>query len=70
MNSLVVGIFGLGSLWIREKNDGETGFGSTGFDAPEEEGLRGSEREGRKKGAFSGALGGSTGLLRWEMVSR
>ena len=26
--------------------------------------------EGRKKGAFSGGLGGSLGLLRWWMVSR
>lgn len=26
--------------------------------------------DGRKKGAFSGGLGGSFGLLRWRMVSR
>lgn len=70
MNSLVVEIFGLGTLWIRETDDAGAEFGSTGFDAPAEEALRGSERERRKKGAFSGALGGSTGLLRWEMVSR
>lgn len=70
MNSLVVEIFGLGTLWIREIYDSGAELCSTGFDAPVEGELRGSEREGRKKGAFSGALGGSTGLLRWEMMSR
>ena len=49
-----------------EMREGLDGVGSRGLGGAD----LGPSREGRKKGAFSGALGGSLGLLRWRMVSR
>ncbi len=54
-------------LAMRERSKGVIWFSSSAGGGPM--GLALSS-EGRKKGAFSGALGGSLGLLRWRMVSR
>ena len=60
-------------LWRVEIRDFDDVVGGIGVDDDADVGSGfgdGAEREGRKKGAFSGALGGVVGLLRWAMVSR
>ena len=54
--------------WARMRDVGSGVWG--GGRATEEELGLAPSREGRKKGAFSGALGGAVGLLRAAIVSR